>query len=74
MVYNREHRNSAFESYKKPTSPTDSKHASVEGEENDDPSPARLVASGKERNKNVDSYLLLCNIFSQECGLLSSIM
>ena len=38
-------------------------HASVEGEENDDPSPARLVASGKERNKNVDSDFPLCNVF-----------
>ena len=46
MVYNREHRNSAFESYKKPTSPTDSKHPSIEGEENDESSATRLVTSG----------------------------
>ena len=33
MVYNRDHRNSAFESYKKPTSPSDIKQPSTEGEE-----------------------------------------
>jgi len=43
MVYNREHRNSAFESYKKPTSPSDSKQPSAEGEEKEDSAHVRLV-------------------------------
>lgn len=46
MVYNRDHRNSAFESYKKPTSPSDIKQPSTEGEEKNDSAHARWVRAG----------------------------
>ncbi|KAI0232971.1 Tight junction protein ZO-1 [Lamellibrachia satsuma] len=44
MVYNRDHRNSAFESYKKPTSPSDIKQPSTEGEEKNDSAHARQMS------------------------------
>ena len=70
MVYNREHRNSAFESYKKPTSPSDSKQPSAEGEEKEDSAHVRLVRTWLVTLSHV-SWSLRLIVFIYDISIVS---